>query len=130
MAAGRRKKLVGLLSLAIAFGAAAYFGRGLLPLGRAGASTPAPKVVTKKQIDPIAVTTAPVTLRSIERTVEIVGTLRGYEEIEVGANIDGRVARIVHEVGDVVRPGEMLLEIDDTDYRLAVEEMARALELE
>src|SRR5262245_13826575 len=118
MARGRGKKIIGMSSSAVALVAAAYFGRGLLPLGRAGASTPAAGVAAKRQAEPIAVTTAPVTLRSIERTVEIVGTLRGYEEIEVGANIDGRVARIVHEVGDVVRPGEMLLEIDDADYRL------------
>ena len=34
------------------------------------------------------------------------------------------------EVGDVVRPGDVLLEIDPIDYELVVEETRRALELE
>lgn len=80
--------------------------------------------------EPVAVTVAAATRRSIERRVRTVGTLHGYEEIEISPLVDGHVRRVLHDVGDVVAPGEPLLEIDDADFRLAVQEMGRALELE
>jgi multidrug efflux pump subunit AcrA (membrane-fusion protein) len=78
----------------------------------------------------IAVTVAPVTARAIQRRISAVGTLHGFEEIEVAAKVGGRVARISADIGDVVRPGDELLAIDDTDYKLAVAEAERALEME
>src|SRR5262249_49188967 len=71
-----------------------------------------------------------VTPRPIRRTVQIVGTFHGQEEVTVTPKVEGRVVRIRHDVGDPVRPGTALLEIEDVDYRLAVAEAQRALELE
>jgi len=82
------------------------------------------------QAPEVPVTIAPVTPRAVERAVEVVGTLEGYEEVNLGAKVEGRVARIHHDVGDEVAPGEPLLDIEDTDYRLAVLEARRGLELE
>jgi len=48
----------------------------------------------------------------------------------ISPKVGGRIVRIVHDMGDIVRPGDVLLEIDDTDSRLAVDEAARALESE
>ncbi len=81
-------------------------------------------------ISPVAVTVAPVTPRPIERTVNIVGSLWGQEEITVAPKVEGRVQRIYHDMGDVVKPGDLLLEIEDTEFRLAVDEAQRALDLE
>jgi len=91
-----------------------------------GHDRPAPP----RQPEAVAVTVAAAEPRTVERRVRTVGTLHGYEEITIGPLVDGRVRRIVHDVGDVVPQGEPLLEIDDADFRLAVEEAARALELE
>ena len=79
---------------------------------------------------PVVVTVAPVTLRPLQRRVEIVGNFSGYEEFAIGAKVDGRVRRICHEVGDIVAPGECLFEIDDTDYLLAVTEAEQAVAAE
>jgi len=68
--------------------------------------------------------------RSVERRVRTVGTLNGFEEIEISPLVDGNVRRVVCDVGDVVAPGDVLLEIDDTDFQLTVREHSRALELE
>lgn len=78
----------------------------------------------------VPVTLAPIVPRKVQRSVQVVGTFSGYDEVTVMAEVSGRVATVLHEVGDVVRPGDVLLEIDPTDYELAVEEMRRALELE
>lgn len=78
----------------------------------------------------VAVTVAPVTLRPVQRSVQIVGTFYGHEEVDVEAKVGGRVIKILHDIGDVVRPGDVLLEIDATDYRLAAAEAERSMELE
>ncbi len=40
------------------------------------------------------------------------------------------MAQVFHEVGDIVQPGDVLLQIDPTDYELAVEEKRREIELD
>lgn len=93
---------------------------GALPR-KSGTATAAPAV---------SVTVAPVAVRPIQRTVNVVGSFAGYAEVTVMAEVSGRVVRIRHDVGDLVRPGDVLLEIDPSDYQLAVEETRRSLELE
>lgn len=112
------------------FAAASY--AGFIPLGKAKkpAEAEAPAAAAVKQPDAIAVTVAQATTRTVERRVKIVGTLRGFEEIDISPLVDGQVRRVLHDVGDVVQPGEPLVEIDDSDFRLSVQEMRRALELE
>src|SRR5262249_54348250 len=83
-----------------------------------------------QEAEPVPVTVAPVTPRAVQRSVRLVGTFHGNEEVTVGPRVEGRVVLVLHDVGDHVRPGEPLLEIDETDYRLAVAEAGRALGLE
>lgn len=70
----------------------------------------------------VPVTIAKVEIQSIQRTVDVVGSFEGYEELSVTPKVDGRVIRVHCDVGDIVRPGDVLIEIDPTDYKLAVEE--------
>ncbi|MEO6808663.1 MAG: efflux RND transporter periplasmic adaptor subunit, partial [Isosphaeraceae bacterium] len=70
----------------------------------------------------VPVTVAPLEHRSVERSVEIVGTLKGYEEVTVGSKRMGRVVKVVHDIGDRVRPGEPLIELETIDADLAVEQ--------
>lgn len=78
----------------------------------------------------MVVTVARIEPRQLQRTVEVVGSLFGRDEISLAAKVNGRVVALHHDVGDTVRPGDVLLEIDPVDYQLAVEESRRALELE
>jgi multidrug efflux pump subunit AcrA (membrane-fusion protein) len=78
----------------------------------------------------IAVTIQPITARPVQRKVRVVGTLVGREELTVTAKVSGQIVRVNFDLGDEVKPGDVLLEIDDTDYRLAVAEAERNLELE
>lgn len=68
--------------------------------------------------------------RPIQREVQFVGNFVGFDEVTVMAEVTGRVVEVCRDVGDVVRPGDVLLKIDPTDYRLALEETWRAVELE
>ncbi len=76
---------------------------------------------------PIAVTVAPVERRSIERSVDAVGTLKGWEEVTVGAKRYGRVAKIRHDIGDRVRPGELLVQFETVDADLAIDQAEKQL---
>ncbi len=78
----------------------------------------------------VIVTVEPVTRRSVQRTVEALGTLHGFEEVSISARIEGRIRKVLHDVADRVRPDELLLEIDPTDYQLSVQQADRALQVE
>ena len=56
-------------------------------------------------------------MQTIQRTVDVVGSFEGFEELTVTPKVDGRVIRINFDKGDIVRPGDVLIEIDPTDYR-------------
>ena len=78
----------------------------------------------------IMVTAEPVTLRSVPRIVEGVGTLHGYEEVVISAKVDGNIARVHYEVGDRMVPGDCLVEIDPKDFELAVQQAESNLSVE
>jgi multidrug efflux pump subunit AcrA (membrane-fusion protein) len=102
---------------------------GFVAFGRSG--TPTATVPEARAEKPaVAVVLEPVTARPVRRTVTVVGSLYGRDEVTVTPKVEGRVLKIHHDVGDVVRPGETLLELDPVDCRLAVAEARRGLELE
>ncbi len=76
---------------------------------------------------PVTVTVAGVTIRPIERSVDAVGTLKGWEEVTVGAKKVGRVVRVYHDIGDRVKPGELLVECEREDAELAVTQVEKQL---
>src|SRR5262245_13936885 len=66
----------------------------------------AEKKSPKNEPRAIAVTVEPVTARSVRRTVTVVGSLYGREEVAVSPKVEGRIIKIRHDVGDRVRPGD------------------------
>jgi RND family efflux transporter MFP subunit len=96
----------------------------------AGCARPEAAVTSSAEPQPVVVTTAPVETRPIQRTVTAVGTFYGNDEVALAVKVDGRVKRVRFEAGATVKPGDVLLELEDTDYRLSVEEMKRGLEAE
>ena len=68
-----------------------------------------------------------IVLRPVQRSVSAVGSFFGYDEITVTAEVKGRVAKVYHDVGDIVRPGDVLMELDKTDLELDLEQTRRVL---
>ncbi|KPL66766.1 hemolysin secretion protein D [Erythrobacter sp. SG61-1L] len=62
--------------------------------------------------DEPALLTADVTRGDIEQTVEATGTLEPKEMVSVGAQVSGRLETLNVEVGQVVRKGELIAQID------------------
>jgi RND family efflux transporter MFP subunit len=118
----------------LAGGALAAAGGAALMLGLSGplsrGAPPTSGAERQNGVNVPQVSVAPVTFRPVQRTVEAVGTFDGYEEITVTPKVDGRVLRVLHDIGDVVRPGDLLLEIEPIDYQLAVQEAKSNFESE
>ena len=108
MKGNRVRKILWTIVL-LAGGIATAASLGWLPGGHEGApKVQEPVATTSKQPEPIAVTVAEAVPRAVERRVRIVGTLHGFEEIKISPLVDGHVRKVLHDVGDVVQPGETL----------------------
>ena len=63
----------------------------------------------------------------LRRQVEVVGTLAGEREVTLSAEVAGRVVRIHADLGDRVAENQVLIELDPTEFQLAVERQEAAL---
>ena len=85
---------------------------------------------TEESDRPLALEGERITLRPVQRSVSAVGSFLGFDEVTVMAEVTGRVAKVFHDVGDIVKPGDVLMELDTIDLELELEQTRRALELE
>lgn len=60
-------------------------------------------------------------ISTIEETVTAQGKLEPKEYVDVGAQVSGRVEKLHVEIGDVVKKGDLIAEIDPKVYRSRVE---------
>lgn len=67
-------------------------------------------------------------VRDVRRQVDVVGTLAAREEVVVSAEVDGRVARLAHDLGDRVGAGDALIELDAEKLQYRAEAQKAALE--
>ncbi len=96
-------------------------------IAAAGFSGCAPAAAQPSSKAPAAVRTVPVTVaalerRTVERTIDVVGTLRGWEQVTIGSKRTGRVSKVLHDMGDHVRPGEPLVELEGVDAKFAYDQ--------
>jgi RND family efflux transporter MFP subunit len=107
-------------------------GLGLALTGLAGATGCGAK--TEKTLaantapNPVPVTVTAVESRRVDRTVEVVGTLKGWVEVTIGSKRAGRVLKVFHDMGDKLAPGERLIELETTDADLSVLRAERMLQ--
>jgi RND family efflux transporter MFP subunit len=77
------------------------------------------------------VTVNPVGEQTVIRSIEVVGTLAAVDEVTVSSEADGIVSRILHDLGDRVRTGDVMVELDreKAEYNLDQQRaaLARAL---
>lgn len=61
-----------------------------------------------------AVATAPVSRGDIEQTVEATGVIDAYKLVSVGAQASGQIKSLKVQLGDTVKEGDLIAEIDAT----------------
>lgn len=119
MASGSRTIAVPALAALVVLSALGVAGcrKGAPPAkGAAGSAGP-----------PVEVRLGPVERRSLDRTVSVTGTLFGHEEATLSAKVGGRIAAVVLDVDDPASSGDVVVQIDRTDYEIALRERQAAL---
>jgi RND family efflux transporter MFP subunit len=75
----------------------------------------------------VPVTTAAVSSRDLDDTLKLTGTLRPRAQVQVVAEVQARLLRVLRDEGTRVSAGQTLAVLDDTDYRLALDRAKAAL---
>jgi len=75
----------------------------------------------------IAVRTAAVERRDLPEDVVLTGTLKPRAQVQVVAEVQARLLRVLRDEGARVAKGEVLAVLDETDYRLANDRARAAL---
>lgn len=119
--------IAGVVILTIAFGLGWWMAnRRAHQLDRLTLSAPS----SNASHEAIVVTVSPIERHVVQRYVEAVGTLHGFEEVTLSSKQEGRVLKIYHDLSSVVQPGEPLLELDPTDAKLAYDQAERNVQTE
>jgi HlyD family secretion protein len=82
---------------------------------------------SKRDGDPKPVSITVVHKNAVARAVDVVGTLAAVDQVTVSSEADGRVQKINADLGDRVRAGQVLIELDDEKQRYAYEQQQAAL---
>jgi RND family efflux transporter MFP subunit len=67
---------------------------------------------------PVEVRVAPVQRRSVQRGIDVTGTLFGEDEVRISAKVAGRIVATQKDIGDRVAAGELVAQVDRTDFEL------------
>jgi len=120
--------LPGPLKLTLLILLTAAVGTGLIACNRskgqdnkAGASaSPTPASIT--------VSTAPAIMRQLPRFFEASGSLAPNEQSDVAAETSGKVAAVGVDMGSSVRRGQMIVRLDDADFRIKIQQAQAQLD--
>ena len=69
----------------------------------------------------------PVRQEMVHRAVEVVGTLAAEDEVTVSSEADGKVSRILADLGDRVTAGQVLIELDREKQQYSLDQQHAAL---
>ena len=64
---------------------------------------------------------------SVRRSVDVVGTLAAVDQVTISSEADGKVRRILADLGDRVKAGQVLIELDSEKQQYAYEQQQAAL---
>jgi multidrug efflux pump subunit AcrA (membrane-fusion protein) len=74
-----------------------------------------------------SVTTAHVRQDTVARALEVVGTLAAADEVTLSSQTEGAVSRILADLGDRVKAGQPLIELDAEKLQYSLEQQKAAL---
>ena len=76
----------------------------------------------------IVVSTAPAIMRQLPRFFEASGSLAPNEQSDVAAETSGKVAAVGVDIGSSVRRGQMIVRLDDADFRIRIQQAQAQLD--
>jgi membrane fusion protein (multidrug efflux system) len=101
----------------------------LLAAGCGQSQAQDPKKKAQGDLKPLPVTVARVETRSVQRTVETVGSLLAWEESQVKAEVAGSVEKLSADLGDRVQVGQVLATLDSREPSFQLEQAEASLRM-
>jgi len=77
----------------------------------------AKKAAIKKEAPPVRVITLTLAPSRLEDKINLPGQVEPYEDVQVKAEVPGQVVKVLVEEGQTVEKGQVLIQLDDRDYR-------------
>jgi len=108
-------------------GCAVLAGAACAFLGLSGCSKNDAAQARGREDAPKVVMVEDVRQETINRNVEVVGTLAAEDEVSVSSEAEGRVSRVHVDLGDQVRAGQILVELDAEKQQYTVDQQRAAL---
>ncbi len=132
MARGQKRILIILAAVAVLALVGWRVYRIARPASQAAASGPGnsgPRAAAPagRGFAPVAVEVAQVSRATLRDAIQFTGSLDSPSRVEVATKVSARLERILVQVGEAVRRGQILAELEDEEYRQALEQ-ARAEE--
>jgi RND family efflux transporter MFP subunit len=87
-------------------------------------------VSATQSADTVPINVDQIVYRKVRRQIDAMGSVFAFEDLSIAAKTTGRVVKIHCDLADRILPGTLLLEIDPTDYQLAVAQSEQSLEAE
>jgi len=103
-------------------------GLTALLTGCPGGSTVSGEEPKGKAQAPREVRVAPAAERTLARTVSATGTLAADDQVVLGTKVAGRLAEIPVDLGTRVRRGQVIGKLDQSDFKLRVDQADAALQ--
>ena len=89
------------------------FAIGALAVSLAGCSKSETAQASSQDGAAKPVKVEPVRQESVSRAVDVVGTLTAVDQVTISSEADGKVSRILADLGDRVKAGQVLMQIDN-----------------
>jgi RND family efflux transporter MFP subunit len=113
------RPLLGILVLALGLSAC----RGEFPASAASQEKAKPQAPAAREVRVV-----PAAERALPRAVAVTGTLAAEDQVTLSAKVAGRVESIDIDLGTRIRQGQPLARLDQTDFKLRVEQAEAALQ--
>ena len=117
------RPLIGILALALGLSAC----RGEFPASAASQEKSKPQAPAAGS-PAREVRVVPAAERALPRTVAATGTLAAEDQVTLSAKVAGRVESIDIDLGTRIRQGQPLARLDQTDFKLRIEQAEAALQ--
>ncbi len=98
-----------------------------LVLTGAGCSKSQTAQARSSEAAPRSVTVAAVQKQSIRRAIDVVGTLAAVDQVTISSEADGKVRTILADLGDQVKAGQVLIQLDSEKQQYTYEQQQAAL---
>jgi multidrug efflux system membrane fusion protein len=114
----KKSRTIGWILLVAAVGAAGYFGWDRFH--DRDAAKNAQQAAARKPAVPV--TTGPVEKADFPVYLTGLGTVQGFNTVQVRTRVDGQIDKVAFKEGQLVKEGDLLVEIDPRPYQAALDQ--------